>query len=159
MRRKDREVTGQEEILRIMDSCKVLSLGMSQDDMPYVVPLNFGYEVQADGRTVIFLHCANSGKKLDIVQSNPKVCFEMNCGHKLVTGGTACEYSYDYKSVIGFGTASILNTVPEKSAGLMAIMRQQTGRDEFTFAEKHLAAVTVIKIDVSALTGKIHSTM
>ena len=42
----------------------------------------------------------------------------------------------------------------EKDLGLRAIMKTQTGRDDFTFDEKMTSIVTVMRIDVEELTGK-----
>ncbi len=44
-------------------------LGLSIDGNPYVVPLNYGY---VDGRIVF--HCALTGRKLDGLLADPRVC-------------------------------------------------------------------------------------
>ena len=43
MRRKDREVTNISDILKIVDTAKVLRLGLFDGDYPYIVPLHCGY--------------------------------------------------------------------------------------------------------------------
>ena len=46
MRRKDREITSFDEQLKIIDQCDVVRLGLVDDEgYPYILPLNFGYEV------------------------------------------------------------------------------------------------------------------
>ena len=44
MRRKDREIRDKKEIQNIMEACQVCSLAFSgtQEEYPYVIPLNFG---------------------------------------------------------------------------------------------------------------------
>lgn len=158
MRRKDREVTGVEKLLAIMNKCKVFSLAMSEGDMPYVVPLNFGYIYSQEKGVALYFHGAAAGKKLEILRHNPWICFEMHCEQALISGETACDHTYDFESLIGTGTAEIVCEKDEKKAALDAIMKQQTGKSGFTYAEKHIAAVAVVKIHVSELTGKIHST-
>lgn len=54
MRRRDREVTDIDEILRIVDKAKILHLGLFDTDYPYIVPLHYGYEYR-DGN-LIFYH-------------------------------------------------------------------------------------------------------
>ena len=49
MRRNDREVTDFDEIVKIIDECEVLRLGLADGDYPYIVPMNFAYRV-TDGR-------------------------------------------------------------------------------------------------------------
>lgn len=44
MRRKDREVTDVTRITAIMDQCDSCRLGLCEDNVPYIVPLCFGYE-------------------------------------------------------------------------------------------------------------------
>jgi nitroimidazol reductase NimA-like FMN-containing flavoprotein (pyridoxamine 5'-phosphate oxidase superfamily) len=67
MRRKDREVTGTEELLAIIRANKVCRLGMADGDLPYVVPLNYGFEFDC-GRLVLYFHCAGEGKKIGILK-------------------------------------------------------------------------------------------
>ena len=43
MTRRELEITDITEILKIMDSTKILHLGLSDEGWPYVVPMNFGY--------------------------------------------------------------------------------------------------------------------
>lgn len=53
MRRKDREITDFNEIIDIIKKCDVCRIALNDDEYPYVVPLNFGLDVQ--GNQVIFL--------------------------------------------------------------------------------------------------------
>ncbi len=41
MRRKDREVTDFAEIVRIIDQCAIVRIGLADGDFPYIVPVNF----------------------------------------------------------------------------------------------------------------------
>ena len=42
MRRNDREVRDRAEIQRILEVAKVLRLGLTDGDYPYIVPLHYG---------------------------------------------------------------------------------------------------------------------
>ena len=44
MRRKDREVTDNYEINKIINSCQIIRLAFADGVAPYIVPLNFGFE-------------------------------------------------------------------------------------------------------------------
>jgi nitroimidazol reductase NimA-like FMN-containing flavoprotein (pyridoxamine 5'-phosphate oxidase superfamily) len=154
MRRKDREINGIEEKLRIIDKCKVLRLGMADNNRPYVVPLNFGY-VYEDQVLNLYFHSAPAGKKLEILKKNPQVCFEMDGEHRLIEKDLACDYAYAYESIIGFGVLELLEKPEEKAWGLGALMKHQTGKDEdFTFEAGRLQAVRVYRVRVSSFTGK-----
>jgi nitroimidazol reductase NimA-like FMN-containing flavoprotein (pyridoxamine 5'-phosphate oxidase superfamily) len=154
MRRKDREVTGTEELLAIIRANKVCRLGMVDGDMPYVVPLNYGFEFDS-GRLVLYFHCAGEGKKINILKRNSYVCFEVDGEHKLTTGNIACEYGFNFASIIGFGNACFIEDDAEKIHALTALMKHQTGEDrDFDFAPSHLCAVTVFKVTAHSFTGK-----
>lgn len=45
MRRKERQVTNPAEIRAVIDRCKVLRLGLNAAGAPYIVPMNFGWEM------------------------------------------------------------------------------------------------------------------
>ncbi len=152
MTRRERQVTDLNEIIKILDKSKVLHLGLVDGDEPYVVPMNYGYVMNGEKLTV-YLHCAHRGKKLDIINKNPKVFFELDCDITPFEGRIACEYGITYASVMGRGTAQIVEDIDEKKQALTILMKTQTGKD-FDFSDKMASIVTVVKIDVSEYTAK-----
>jgi nitroimidazol reductase NimA-like FMN-containing flavoprotein (pyridoxamine 5'-phosphate oxidase superfamily) len=152
MRRADREITDVPAIRMILDSCKVFRLAMCADSVPYVVPLNYGY-IFENGNCTIYFHCAQEGKKLDIIRRNGTVCFEMDTDHELTTAETACGYGYNFSSIIGNGIVKILDAAEDKKNGLKILMKHQTGKD-FDFTDEQTAHVAVCRIDVTELTAK-----
>lgn len=66
MRRKDREITDFNEIMNIINKCDVCRLALFDEDYPYIVPLNFGVDKE-DDQLYLYFHCANQGKKLDLL--------------------------------------------------------------------------------------------
>ncbi|HPT87858.1 MAG TPA: pyridoxamine 5'-phosphate oxidase family protein [Bacillota bacterium] len=152
MRRKDREVTDKSELIKIIEECKVCRIAMQDRDGLYIVPMNFGYAFEED-TLILYFHSAKEGRKVDALKENPEVCIEMDCGHALITGDSACKYSYYYKSIIGNGTAVVIDDIEEKKTALSALMKHQTGR-EFSFDEKMVSAVAVFKIVVHQYSGK-----
>ncbi len=154
MRRKDREVTEIEELIQIIDQCKVCRIGIKDNAGLYIVPMNFGYTYE-NNRLVLFFHSAKEGRKITALKENNNVCFEMDCEHRLITGDTACQYSYSFKSIIGNGKAVFIDEVEEKKTALSALMRHQTGKD-FSFDDKSVDSVLVFKIIADEFTGKYH---
>lgn len=152
MRRKDREITNIDEKLEIIDSCKVFRLGLSQNNMPYIVPLNFGYDYN-NGELVLYFHCAKDGRKIDIIKENPDVCIEMDTGHELIEGTLDCEYGYGFKSIIGEGVCYIIDDEDEKILGLSRLMVHQVGGKERTHFPM-LDRVIVCKVVVKSFTAK-----
>ena len=153
MRRKDREVTDHRQMERIIEKAKVVHVGMIDGGAPYVVPLQYGY-VFNDGTLTLYLHSAKEGRKIDCIKKNPNVFIELETDIALISGGPVpCKYSSAYASVMGDGTAEIVENVKEKVFGLERIMKTQTSRD-FTVSERMTEAVSVIKISVPHVTAK-----
>lgn len=152
MRRTDREVTGLENLLAIIRGCSVCRLAMNHNGQPYVIPLNFGAQVERD-HIVLYFHGAKEGRKLEAIRQDPRVCVEFDRGHKLLTGPVACAHSMAFESVVGFGRAEILEDHPGKARGLAAIHRQTTGR-EFDFTPQQTNTAAVIRVALTEVTGK-----
>ena len=152
MTKRERQVTDLVEIRRILDTGKVLHLGLAVNDEPYVVPMNYGYTME-DGKLVLYLHCAHQGRKLDMIRANSRVFFEIDCDHKPFEGEKPCQYGLVYSSVMGRGTASIVADVEEKKQAMTILMKTQTGKD-FTFEDRLVSIVTVVRIDVAEYTAK-----
>ena len=115
MRRKDREVNDIVEIEEIIKSCKTCHLAMVDDGMPYIIPLSFGYEI-ADDVLTLYFHSAEEGRKIDILQKNNTVCFEM-CyeGEAIYAKEAPCNSGYYYSSIIGNGKVDFITDISEKS--------------------------------------------
>ena len=83
MRRSDREIKDFDEIIEVINKCDVCRLAINDGDYPYIVPMNFGFNIE-DGKVVLYFHCASEGKKLELLRKNNKVAFEMDCGHEFI---------------------------------------------------------------------------
>ncbi len=150
--RRELEITDINEIIKILDNSLIAHIGMVDGDEPYVVPMNYGYTMN-DGKLTIYLHGARKGRKIDIMKANPKVFFEMECDIQPFEGEVACKYGMAYSSLMGKGKAVIVEDVEEKKFGMSAVMKTQTGKD-FTFEDKMVSFVNIIRIDVSDYTAK-----
>jgi nitroimidazol reductase NimA-like FMN-containing flavoprotein (pyridoxamine 5'-phosphate oxidase superfamily) len=156
MRRSDREITDVEDKLGILRRYKVLRLALSEQNQPYIVPLNFGFDYR-DGILTLYMHGAREGKKVDILNRNKQVCFEIDGEHALIPGREPAQYSYAYESIIGFGTAEILEKEDEKTYGLNVLMKHQTGEDrEYVYPPEQLRNTLVFRVRVSSFTAKKH---
>ena len=148
MRRKEREITDKAVLEQLLMQTQICRLGLYDGKWPYVVPVNMGYEA---GR--IYFHSSKKGKKMEILRHSPNVCFEVDSDVEIVTGELPCNWTTNYKSVIGFGTAVILEDEAEKLAGMRVIMRRHGGPTE-GFKPESLAATVVVRIDIASMTGK-----
>lgn len=152
MTRRELEISEPEKIREILDKSLVLHLGLVDDGMPYIVPMNYGYTMD-DGKLTIYLHGAAKGYKLDVIRKNPVCCFEMECEVVPFEGAVACQYGTSYSSLMGRGKAVIVEDVAEKIEAMKLLMKTQTGKD-FAFTDRLVSIVSVIRIDVDIYTAK-----
>jgi len=152
MRRKDREVSNMEEIVEIIKKCDVCRIAIFDEEYPYIIPLNFGFTY--DGNDIEFyFHGAKEGKKLSLIQNNPKVGFELDCSHNLITGENACDYTMEFESVCGDGNIELLEE-DQKIKAFNILMQQYAKETTFEYNENYLKAVTLFKLKVHHITGK-----
>ena len=152
MTKRELQITDEGQIRTILDTAKVLHLGLAVNNEPYVVPMNYGYAMD-DGKLVLYLHSAQQGKKIDMLRTNSRVFFELDCDWMPFEGEKPCQYGLGYSSVMGCGRAQIVEDVEEKIRAMAILMKTQTQKD-FTFNERLVSIVAVIRIDVSEYTAK-----
>ena len=149
MRRKDKEITDKTFIYSLLKRAKVLRLGLSDSNIPYIVPLSFGIK-----ENQLFFHSAKKGKKIDILKKNKNVCFEIDLDSKLKEGDTPCEYGTDYYSVIGFGVAEFIENFEEKKEALNVIIEHYTGKLDNVLLDIMIKRVSVFKVVINEISGK-----
>ena len=153
MRRKDREVSDIDGIEEILHLCKTCHVAMIDGEAPYIVPLSYGYSILEGNVLELYFHSALAGRKLDILRSNNKVCFEMADEGEPVNFENPCNSGYYYSSVIGSGNVVLINDPDEKCRALSIMFRHQCGKDVlFTVAQAD--SVCVFKIISTNFTGK-----
>jgi len=150
MRRKDKEITDKSKIETIIARATVCRLAMVDGNRPYVVPLCFGYQDDT-----LFFHSANTGKKLELLRGNNRVCFELDVDCKVISGDKACDWGMHYQSVIGHGRAAFLEDPAAKQRALDIIMQQYAGSDNaFDYEDSALGHTVVFQVRVESMTAK-----
>jgi nitroimidazol reductase NimA-like FMN-containing flavoprotein (pyridoxamine 5'-phosphate oxidase superfamily) len=149
MRHRDKEVRDRDEIDAIIGEALVCRLALARADEPYVVPISFGY----DGDS-IFIHTARSGRKIDFFEANDRVCFELEAKVELHSHDSdACAWTFEFSSVIGYGTIREVTDTEGKRDGLLQIMRHYSDRG-WDITDDATATTRVWRIDIESLTGK-----
>ena len=150
--RRELEVTDLNEIKSILDKSKIVHVAMVDEERPYMVTMNYGYTME-DGKLVLYLHGAKKGRKIDVMKANPDVFVEIECDIMPFSGDVACQYGMAYASIMGEGKAVMIEDTEAKMEAMSILMKSQTGMD-FTFNERLVSIVTVIRIDVEEFTAK-----
>ncbi|MCP4177440.1 MAG: pyridoxamine 5'-phosphate oxidase family protein [bacterium] len=148
MRMKDREITDKAIIEKIIKGSDICRLGLSYKDEAYIVPLNFGYK-----DNVIYVHTGKVGKKIDMINGNNSVCFEMEKNTKLVKGNIPCKWTMHFQTVIGKGKAYLVEDKEEKIKAL-DIITKHYGNSDNEFPDAALKVIVVFKIEIEKMTGK-----
>lgn len=151
MRRSDREITDFYKIIEIIKKCDVCRLAINDNDYPYIIPMNFGLDV-VDNSIILYFHCANNGRKLDLIRKNNNVSFEMDTAHRLFTDDKKGSCSMEYESVIGNG---FIEFVPEQEKfNALKILMKQYHKENFEFNIAVIPKTTVFKLTVKSFTAK-----
>ena len=95
------------EAREVLGRLNYAHLGLSQDNLPYVVPVHYA----SDGHD-LFIY-TTEGKKADIIRVNPEVCLQAE----------DVENNEDWKSVIVFGTAEQITDEDARQGALDLILK------------------------------------
>lgn len=150
---KPRMLTNPQEVFDTADKCEVCFVSMAtKDGIPYVVPMNFGLH-----EGTIYLHSAQTGRKIDILKANPNVCVCFTNDHKLrwQNEGVACSYSMKYRSIRAHGTVEFIDNADKKVEALNIVMRKYTGKD-FKYNDPSIREVLCWKVNVDEWEGRVY---
>jgi uncharacterized protein len=148
---RKRIITDNKDIDDIISKTKVIFVGMSLNDVPYVLPFNFGY----NNRT-FYIHGAPEGKKIDYLKANARVCISLEIESELFVRHEtmACSYSMTYTSIVAYGKAEFIEDYDEKILAMNLVMKQYTDKD-FKYSKPSIDGISVIKIVCDEITGHI----
>jgi len=158
MRRKYAEITDHDEITRILTETNIGRMAtIGEQGYPYITPLNF---VFLEG--CVYFHCANSGEKLDNIQRDSKVCFEVDVPLAYLKVDFTpkkdpCSTHQYYHCVILRGNARIVPGGDLKTRALNALMEKHEGNRCFppiTPEQPQYIMCTVVEITPESTTGK-----
>jgi nitroimidazol reductase NimA-like FMN-containing flavoprotein (pyridoxamine 5'-phosphate oxidase superfamily) len=133
-------ILDQQRIEAIIKSCQFCSVGVvDENDVPYVIPMNFGYE-----NNTIYLHSAQAGRSIRALEKNPNICVTFCTNPKIVYQNieVACSYSAQSESVICEGKVVFVEDFDEKIHALNTTMKQYS---DYTF-DYSAPAVSNVKI-------------
>ncbi|MHB9022876.1 MAG: pyridoxamine 5'-phosphate oxidase family protein [Armatimonadota bacterium] len=148
MRRNEKAITDNSELEAIIRRSHVCRVAMCDGVQPYIVPMCFGL---LDGK--LYFHAATEGRKLDILRINQRVCVEFDIDQEIVMAPVSCNIAMRYRSVIGFGTAVIVEDAEEKRIGLEAVVLQYV-KECTPFPAEMLERTMVIRVALEEMTGK-----
>lgn len=149
MRRKDKE-RDEQFAWKVLRDAKYGVLAVCDGNTPYCVPVNY---VADEGGRAVYLHCAAGGRKWEILQNEPPVCFTAVSYASMVSE----QMTTDFDSAVLHGRARVVRDEAEKRRVLQLLVERL---DPAAIAKGKFcgtATVTrtaVVKLEVDELTGK-----
>jgi len=122
MNMKGCQITDTEEIRAILENSGICRLGFSENGVPYVIPINYGYTYK-DGVITLFFHSTRIGRKIDIMKENPLVCFEADYVIRIDPDKNPDRNAVIWESIVGTGTMQEVTDFDEKRLLLGNMMR------------------------------------
>jgi uncharacterized protein len=153
VRRKDREITDQSEMQKVLAATKFVTVALCMNNEPYLVSLSHGYD---KSKNCLYFHCAPEGKKLVYQKANNKVW-----GQAVLDFGVTEECDYAYTSVHFSGKIHLIEDLSEKKHAMEVLVRQVSLEPETKLANikgERLSSVTMGRINIDYMSGKKHLT-
>ena len=135
---------------------QIAHIASSWDGQPFINPTTFFYD--QTGHRLIF-HSNIAGRIRANIEHNPKVCVEVSEMGKLLPSNVALEFSLQYRSVMVFGTAHLIEDNDERISVLHQLIGKyfsgmKLGKDYRPVTEKELRQTSVYEIRIESWSGK-----
>jgi nitroimidazol reductase NimA-like FMN-containing flavoprotein (pyridoxamine 5'-phosphate oxidase superfamily) len=150
-----RAVYEREQVYQILDAGFVCHVGFSVGGQPFVIPTAYGRA----GDT-LYVHGAAASRMLKTLGAGVDVCVTVTHVDGLVLARSAFHHSINYRSVVVFGRAQVVEGRGEKIAALRAFMEHLTpGRwDEVREPnERELNATLVLALPLAEASAKVRT--
>ena len=126
------------------------------DDQPFITPSTYWYD--ENNHRLIF-HSNITGRIRTNIEHQPRVCAEVSELGGFLPSNVALEFSLQYRSVVVFGRAFILDDEQEKREVLHRLIgkyfnKLQVGRDYRPATDKELKRTSVYEIRIDSWSGK-----
>lgn len=150
-----RAVYDREAVNRILDEGLVCHIGFVVDGKPVVIPTGYG----RDGET-LYIHGSAASRLLRDLAKGVEVCVTVTLLDGLVLARSAFHHSMNYRSVVIFGTATILEDDTAKREALRVFTEHiAPGRwsEVRPPTENELKATTVLAVPLEEVSAKVRT--
>ena len=144
-----------ETVFKILDEAFVCHVGFVVDGQPYVIPTNYG----RNGDT-LYLHGSAASRMLRTLSEGIPVCMTVTLVDGLVLARSAFHHSVNYRSVVVFGKARLVDEPAEKMAALRLFTEHiMKGRwdDIRQPSEQELKGTTVLALPLEEVSAKVRT--
>jgi hypothetical protein len=154
-RHPERAHYDRESVFAILDAALMCHIGYVIDGQPYVTPTLFWREGER-----LYWHGSSASRMLRSQAKGIPVCLTVAHVDGLILARCAFRHSLNYRAVMAFGTASIIDDPAEKEAGLNAFLERiypgRTGHMR-AIAPQELKATSLMGMTIENASAKIRS--
>lgn len=150
-----RGVYDRDAVYRILDEAFLCHAGFVVDGTPVVIPTAYG---RAGDR--LYIHGSAASRMLRTLAGGVDVCVSVALVDGLVLARSAFHHSINYRSVVIFGTASLVEEAAEKMEALRVFTEHVVpGRwDEVRWPnEQEMKATTVLRLPLAEVSAKVRT--
>jgi nitroimidazol reductase NimA-like FMN-containing flavoprotein (pyridoxamine 5'-phosphate oxidase superfamily) len=150
-----RGVYDRELVYQILDEGFICHVGFAAGGQPFVIPTGYA---RAEDR--LFIHGSQASRMLRTLKTGIDVCVTITLLDGLVLARSAFHHSMNYRSVVVFGRASIINDPEEKLRALRAFSEHVIpGRwdDVRGPNEEELKATIVLSLPLDEVSAKVRT--
>lgn len=151
----DRGSYDTETIYDIIDEAILCHVGFSIDNRPFVLPT-----IHARDEDRLLFHGAKASRMLKHIQEGHLICVTITLLDGLVLARSVFHHSMNYRSVILFGTGSVVEDPDEKLRGLEVLTQHllpERWNDVRLPNEKEMNATTLVSMSIDEASAKIRS--
>jgi uncharacterized protein len=144
-----------ESINQILDEGFICHVGFAVDGQQFVIPT--GYARAGDR---LFIHGSQASRMLRTLGQGIEVCLTVTLIDGLVLARSAFHHSMNYRSVVVFGRAVVVDEREEKLAALLALSEHMIpGRwdDVREPSERELELTTVLSLPLDEASAKVRT--
>jgi nitroimidazol reductase NimA-like FMN-containing flavoprotein (pyridoxamine 5'-phosphate oxidase superfamily) len=144
-----------ELVHKILDEGFICHVGFVVDGAPVVIPTGYG---RVDDK--LYIHGSQASRMLRTLKTGVAACVNVTIVDGLVLARSAFHHSINYRSVVIFGNATLVEDPEEKSSALLAFSEHVIrGRwDEVREpTEQELKATTVLRIPLEEVSAKVRT--
>lgn len=144
-----------EIIYQILDEGLVCQIGFVVDDQPYVIPTAYGRVGEK-----LYIHGSPASRMLRALKEGINVCITVTLVDGLVLARSAFHHSMNYRSVVVFGKASVVQDAEEKLEALYAFCEHVVpGRWESVRqpSPNELAGTLVLSVPLVEVSAKVRT--
>ena len=144
-----------ETVYGILDEGFICHVGFAPEGQPFVIPTGYA----RDGDT-LYIHGSAASRMLRTLSTGVDVCVTVTIVDGLVLARSAFHHSMNYRSVVIFGRATLIEDREEKMAALLALSEHIVrGRwvDVREPTEQEMKATTVLSLPLVEASAKIRT--